>query len=153
MKEVWWVLLWAFHGYCVNMIIHRICEASYLVHHLEIFTLNSSTWKQDPFHRVITMSPFCSALCLAYCHFSWCAALSSSYPSSLFFLIPYLPYGDLGKCSSKASPSQILLPIRALPYLSSLHPSPAFWQHCLATQLGHRWWLPWWWRFSHQKGI
>lgn len=69
---------------------------------------------------------------------------------------PYLqplPMVSVGKCPPKTSPSQSLLPFRVLPRLPSLCPSPALWQHCLAVQLGPGWWLPWWWRCSHQKGI
>lgn len=112
---------------------------------------------KTPIHKIILLSHFCSALCLAYYHSSWCAAfcLPSILPSFLppSFLPPYCPSGHLGKCSPKASAPQILSPFGALPYLPSLYPAPALWQHCLATQLGHRWWLPWWWRFSKQKGI
>lgn len=100
---------------------------------------------------MIPMSPFCSAWLIIT---SWCAALFLPPILSLLpFFPPACPYGHLGKCSPKASPPQILSPFGALPYLPSLRPSPALWQHCLATQLGYRWWLSWWWRFSKQKGI
>lgn len=82
-----------------------------------------------------------------------CSTLFSVYPFLSSLTPSLLPYGDLGKCSPKASPPQVLLPFGALIYLLSLNRHLALWQHRLASQLGHRWRLLWFWRFSLQKGI
>lgn len=130
------ILIMDFSLWCsawIQVGIHGSCQARHFIGCLWSLTFYPYHGVMAPFHKIIPMNPFCSALCLACGHSSWCTALSlpptvptpPSLPPflPLSFYLFLLPSWCFRKLAHQGLPSPNPITLWNLP-LPSLPPFP-----------------------------